>query len=215
MDASRKSKAFAFFLATLAWFGVLLQCYLSLKFAVHNGKSIDSGLGTFFSYFTVLTNLLVAASLTMALIGPASIPGKWFSRPDLVAGIGVSIAFVGLSYHVLLRNVWHPQGAQLLADTMLHYAVPALYVLYWWIDSPKAAVLRWTDPLVWSIYPTAYLVFALIRGSMVASYPYFFIDAAALGYGRTLLNALGLLLVFIALGILFVALSRARQRMRS
>jgi len=168
-----------------------------------------------FFQFTVLTNLLVAASLTLSQMGPSSIPGKWFSRPNVVAGIAASIAFVGLSYHILLRNVWNPQGAQRLADILPHYVVPALYVLYWWIDSSKAAALRWIDPLFWSIYPTAYLVFALIRGSMVAMYPYSFIDAAALGYGRTLLNALGLLLAFISLGILFVALSRARQRTRS
>jgi len=69
-------------------------------------------------------------------------------------------------------------------------------------------------PLIWSVYPTMYLVYALIRGSIVGSYPYPFIDAAHLGYGRTMLNSIGLLLVFIVLGFLFLALNRARQRMR-
>jgi hypothetical protein len=68
--------------------------------------------------------------------------------------------------------------------------------------------------LFWSVYPTIYLVYALIRGSIAGSYPYPFIDGAGLGYARTMLNSFGLLFVFIALGLLFVTLGRARQRMR-
>jgi hypothetical protein len=213
-NASQKNRAFAFSLLALAWFSVLLQCYLSLQLAAQNGKSLGSGLEIFFSYFTVLTNMLMCVSLTFSLISPSSVLGKWFSRPDIVAGIAASIAFVGLSYHFLLRNTWNPQGARLFADVLLHYVVPALYVLYWWFDSSKAT-LRWTQPLIWSVYPTVYLAYALIRGSLIGSYPYPFIDAAALGYGRTMCNSFGLLFVFIALGLLFVALSRARQRMRT
>jgi len=210
-SGSRKNRAIA--LVAIAWFGVLLQCCLSLQLAAQNGKSIGSGLESFFSYFTVLTNMLICVSLTLSLTGPSSATGKWFSRPGVVAGIATSIAFVGLSYHFLLRNAWNPQGAQLLADVLLHYVVPSLYVLYWWFDSSKA-VLRWTHPLLWSVYPTIYLVYALIRGSIVRSYPYPFIDVAGLGYGRTMLNSLGLLFAYIALGLIFVALDRAHQRTR-
>ena len=210
-DATPKLRAFALSLAALTWAGVLLQCYLSLWFAAQGGKSIGSGLGSFFSYFTVLTNLLVCVSLTASLIGPSSTLGQWFSRPDVVAGIAANIAFVGLSYYFLLRNTWNPQGAQLFADVVLHYAVPALYVLYWWFESSNAA-LRWVQPMIWSVYPTVYLIYALIRGSIVGSYPYPFIDAADLGYGRTMLNSFELLFAFIALGLVFIALSQARQR---
>jgi hypothetical protein len=214
ISASRKISVFAITLATLAWCGVVLQCYLSLQSATQNDKSIGTGLEIFFSYFTVLTNLLVCMSLTLALMRPSSALGKWFSRPSVVAGIATSITFVGLSYHFLLRNTWNPHGAQLLANELLHYVVPALYVLYWWFDSSKAA-LRWTHPLLWSAYPTAYLAYALIRGSIIHRYPYPFIDVADLGYGRTMVNSLGLLFVFIALGLSFVALGRARQGTRA
>jgi hypothetical protein len=212
-SASGKSRAFALSLATLAWFGVLLQCYLSLRMAAQNGKSVGGGLESFFSYFTVLTNSLISVSLTFSLSAPSSTLGKWFSRPGVVAGIATSIGFVALSYHFLLRHVWNPQGAQLLADVLLHYVIPALYVLYWWLDFSKAA-LRWMHPLFWSAYPIVYLIYALIRGGIGGSYPYPFIDVAALGYGRTMINSLGLLVVFIALGLLFVALSRTRRRAR-
>jgi len=211
MNASRKNRSFALSLAALAGLSVILQCWLSMQLAIHNGRSIGAGLATFFSYFTVLTNTSIFVSLTLSLIGPASSAGKWCARPGVVAGIAANIAFVGLSYHFLLRNTWNPQGAQLLADLLLHYAVPAVYVLYWWSDAAKTA-LRWTHPLLWSIYPAAYLAYSLVRGYLVGSYPYPFIDAGHIGYARTMLNAVGLLIVFIVLGLLLVALGRVRHR---
>jgi len=211
--ASPRNRVFALCVAVIAWLSVLLQCRLSLQLATQKGLSIGGGLEVFFSYFTVLTNLLIGVSLTLSSTGPSSALGQWFSRPGVAAGIAASIAFVGLSYHLLLRDAWNPQGMQLAADVMLHYAVPALYVIYWWLVYSRAT-LRWIHPLIWSIYPTMYLVYALIRGRLVGSYPYPFIDAGELGYGRTLLNSIGLLFVFLALGVLFVALGRARQRMR-
>jgi hypothetical protein len=210
MNAPRKNRSLALSLAVLAGLSVALQCWLSVQLAILNGRSIGAGLASFFSYFTVLTNTSIFVSLTLSLIGPASPAGKWCARPAVVAGIAANIAFVALSYHFLLRDAWNPQGAQLLADLLLHYVIPILYVLYWWSSAAKT-VLRWTHPLLWSLYPAAYLAYSLVRGYLVGSYPYPFIDAAHIGYARTMLNAAGLLIVFIALGLLIVALGRVRR----
>ena len=61
--------------ALVAWFGVLLQLVLSLQLAVTNGKSALDGLVIYLGYFTVLTNLLVAVSLSWPLLSPRSAPG--------------------------------------------------------------------------------------------------------------------------------------------
>jgi len=214
MIPTRQNRALTLMLAALAWFGVVLQGVLTVTSAMANGKTAVAGLATFLSYFTVLTNLLICLTLTFSLAAPSSSLGKWSARPRVVAGIAASITFVALSYHLLLRNTWNPQGAQWLADVLLHYVVPALYVLHWWLTCAKNG-LRWTHPLLWSAYPTLYLVYSLIRGRIIGTYPYPFIDAGSLGYGRLLLNALGLLLVFIVLGLSFVALGRARQGARA
>jgi hypothetical protein len=211
--ALQRHRAFAVAVASIAWCSVLLQCYLSLQLASQNGKSIAGGLEVFFSFFTVLTNLLICVSLTLSLAAPSSTVGRWFSRPSTVSGVATSIAFVGLSYHFLLRNTWNPQGARLIADVLLHYVVPALYLIYWWFTASRTP-LGWMNSLIWSLYPTFYLVYALIRGSISGAYPYPFIDAGVLGYERTMRNAFGLLFVFIALGCLFVALSRRSSRRR-
>jgi hypothetical protein len=195
----------------VAWLGVLLQGYLSLDTAVANGHSLLDGLFTFLSFFTVLTNILVCLALTLPLAVPGSAAGKFFAGEFASGGVAVSIAFVAISYHLLLRKIWDPQGAQLVADRLLHYVVPALFVVYWFAYSRRGS-LRWVYPLYWSAYPTAYFVYVLVRGEVIGSYPYHFIDASAIGYGRTTVNALGLLAAFVVLGLLFVGVDRAVRR---
>jgi hypothetical protein len=206
-----KNKALVMALAALGWFGVLLQLYLTLHATLANGKSAGAAIVSYLGYFTIVTNLLVCLALTLPLVSPASAAGRFFSRSDITAGVATSIVFVGLAYHFLLRNIWNPQGLQLLADVLLHYVMPILFLLYWWFNFPKGA-LRWTHPFVWGLYPTVYLIYALIRGIFVGNYPYRFIDPLAIGYERTMINAVGLLVVFIVLGLILVSLGRIQRR---
>jgi hypothetical protein len=197
--------------ALVAWFGVLLQLALSLQLAMANGKSVGDGLVIYLGFFTVLTNLLVAISLSWPLLRPHSAPGRWLQRPGVNSAITVSIAIVGLAYHLLLRHIWNPQGLQWLADVTLHYAVPLLCLVHWWFAVPPAR-MAWSAPLAWAAWPLAYLAYALLRGVWLQSYPYPFIDVLSLGYPQTLLNSAGLLVVFLLLGSVLVAISRARFR---
>lgn len=203
----KNTRLLATALAAIAWFAVLLQLYLSLRLGVTNGKTIGAGVVIFLGYFTVLTNILVCLALTLPIVAPASALGRFFARPAVASGVAVSITLVSIAYHLFLRNIWDPQGLQWLADLLLHYVVPVLYVLYWWLVVPKAS-LHWTHPWLWAAYPAAYLAYALIRGSIIGTYPYPFIDVGVIGYQQTMLNAMGLLVGFIALGLLFVALGR-------
>lgn len=198
-------------LAGLAWIGVLLQLFVTLHANIENGNGVVGGLISFLGYFTILTNLLVCISLTIPLVAPSSAPGGFFARSDVTAGVATSIAFVGLAYYFLLRQTWSPQGLQLLANILLHYVMPTLFLLYWWFNFPKGA-LRWIYPVIWGLYPTVYLIYVLIRGSIIGTYPYGFIDPSAIGYQRTMVNALGLLLAFITLGLMLVVFGRIQRR---
>jgi hypothetical protein len=210
----QKNRAMVIGLAALAWSGVLLQLYLSLHSAIENGRGVVGGLVSYFGYFTIVTNLLVCISLTIPLLAPASSAGRFFARSDVTAGVATSIVFVGLAYHLLLRNVWNPQGLNLIANDLLHYVTPILFLAYWWFYFPKGA-LRWSYPLIWGLYPTVYLIYALIRGSIIGSYPYGFLDPSAIGYQQTLINAVGLLIAFIVIGLLFTALGRVQRHSRA
>jgi len=198
-------------LAVLAWFSVLLQLFVTLHSTIEHGNGIVGGLVSYLGYFTILTNLLVCISLTIPLVAPASASGGFFARSDVTAGVATSIAFVGLAYYFLLRKTWDPQGLQLLADILLHYVMPVLFLIYWWFNFPKGA-LRWFYPVIWGLYPTVYLIYVLIRGSIIGNYPYGFIDPHAIGYQQTMVNAFGLLLAFVALGQVLVVLGRMQRR---
>jgi hypothetical protein len=207
----QKNKALVIALAALAWFSVLLQLFITLHSNIENGKGVGSAIVSYLGYFTILTNLLVCVALTMPPAAAASTAGRFFARSDVTAGVATSIVFVSLAYHFLLRNTWNPQGLQLVADVLLHYVTTALFLIHWWFNFPKGA-LRWTYPLLWGLYPTVYLIYVLIRGRIIGSYPYGFIDPLAIGYQRTMINAVGLLLVFIMLGLILVALGRIQRR---
>ncbi len=204
------SRPLAALIAFVAWFGVVLQLYLSLRLTDARGMGTLQGLAIYFGYFTVLTNILVAVAATWPAVLPATAPGRFFTQPAAIGWVASSIAFVGVAYFVLLRHVWNPQGLQLLADVVMHYIVPALVVLYS-VVALRRTVLRWTAPLWWSLYPVTYFVYVLLRGALMGRYPYHFIDVSQLGYALTLRNALGLWVAFLVLAYVLLLLWRIPQ----
>lgn len=195
-------------LAALAWFGVLLQLVLSLRLAQANGHSLADGLVSYSGYFTVLTNLLVALVATAGLLWPRA----WQGSGNLRGCATTAIVLVGIGYHFLLREVWDPQGWQRVADYTLHYAVP-LASLACWVLFPPRRRLAVLAPLAWAAYPLAYFVYVIVRGGLIGSYPYYFIDVTRLGPATVFANALGFLAAFVALafGLRYLAGFRRAQ----
>lgn len=197
--------------ASLGWFTLALQLYLILVHSPARGVAMLGAVITFFSFFTILTNLLVALVFTAALFRPG--PGwmEFFRRPPVQAGTAVYIAIVGIVYQLLLRQLWNPQGAQWVADVLLHSMIPAGYVLYWLLFAPRSE-LRWKDAVAWLVYPGVYLVYILARGAVSGLYPYPFVDVNVLGYAGVLTRAGIFLLVFLGGGLLVVAVGRWTRR---
>lgn len=193
--------------ALLAWAGLSIQLYLILLGRWELGASLLGGLVSFFSFFTVLTNLLVAVVLTWELTPRPSPARRCFLRPSVRSGIAVSIALVSLAYNLLLRHLWQPEGWQFVADELLHDVVPLLYIAYWWRCVPKGS-LRLGHIGLWMIYPLVYFAYVLLRGDLLAAYPYPFIDVASLGYPQVFINAGGILAGFVAIALGGVGLDR-------
>ena len=194
----------------LGWFALVVQLYLTLNHAFANGKSLIGGLVAYFGYFTILTNILAALTLTVPLVRPRSKASELFSLPSVGTGVAASIALVGIAYSLLLRHIWNPSGMQLVADVLLHDVMPVAFLLYWWLAVP-AGQLRWTEVLIWMLYPLLYFCLALLRGALTSQYSYPFIHVGELGYQRVLLNATGILLSFLAIGLFLVAVGRWKQ----
>ena len=194
-------------IALLGWVGLSIQLYLILLGRWELGASLLGGLVSTFSFFTVLTNILVAVVLTWELTERPSVVRRWFLLPSVRSGIAVSIALVGLAYNLLLRHLWQPDGWQFVADELLHDVVPLLYVVYWWLCVPKGT-LRLRHIGLWVIYPVVYFAYLLLRGDWLATYPYPFIDVASLGYQQVFINAGGILAGFVAIALAVVGLDR-------
>jgi len=191
-------------IALLAWFGVILQLYITTKTWAGLGLSSIEGTVRFFSYFTILTNILVAFSLTSVLVAPQTRSGIFFSHSSTQTAIAIYIFVVGLVYNLILRKLWAPKGLQLIVDNILHSAVPLIYVLYWIAFVPKEKLI-WKDAVRWLSYPAVYFLWVIIFGARTSFYPYPFIDVNLLGYPKMCLHAAMLLIVFLSLGLLAIA----------
>ena len=204
-------KTFIILGALLAWFAVIVQYVLMIE---NREASVFESTVRFFSFFTILTNTLIALYFTSMWLGRHTKLGRLFQRPGVVTAITVYITVVGLVYQLLLRQIWEPQGLQRLVDELLHSVNPLYFVLYWYLYEEKST-LKWNLIPGWLIYPLVYVIYILIRGSFSGFYPYPFVNVAELGMSQVLLNSFGLMFVFIGFCALYIGggklLSRTQE----
>ncbi len=206
-DYNAAMRIFAAVGALLGWFALSLQLYLMLVQSPAGAMAMVGTVITFFSFFTILTNILVALVFTATVFPLIGGWGKFFRQPTVQACTAAYIAIVGIIYRLLLRQLWNPQGAQWVADVILHDVIPVGYIMYWLLFGPRTG-LRWKDAQAWLVYPAVYLVYVLARGAVSGLYPYPFVDVNVLGYSGVLVRAAVLFLVFLGMGLLVVAVGR-------
>jgi hypothetical protein len=204
---TRSERTAAVVLALVGLFGLVLQYYLMLE--ATRDLSLGKSTLRFFSYFTIQATILVV--LMLLAFALRSKIEEWTVHPFERSAIASYIVVVALVYVTTLRELWSPQGAQWLADVLLHYVMPLAYLAFWLFVMRKAG-LRWYDPLLWLIYPLFYLGFVLVHGRFTGFYPYPFIDVAKLGYGAMMLNAVGIAAAFAASGFVILVVSRLLAR---
>lgn len=175
---------------------------LELCAQVSQGASLLAAAWGAFRFFTIITNALVAIVFGWMALNP-----RQFGHLRLLAGLVMAIALVGVIYALLLQGLRDLAGVTLVADFLLHRATPVLAVGYWLIFARKGR-LTFRDPLLWAIYPTAYLGYALARGAADGLYPYPFIDVPTLGATQVAINAIGIAAAFIVAGGAMVTLDR-------
>ncbi len=60
----------------------------------------------FFSYFTILTNILVALYFTASAFRSKVIPFRWLLSKGTLTATTAFILIVGLVYQIALRGIW-------------------------------------------------------------------------------------------------------------
>jgi hypothetical protein len=208
---SRNERIVIGLVATEAWLGLSIQADISFTGMLAKGLTLSDALIRFFSYFTILTNSLIAVHGTACLLTGESRWTRSSHHTSFATGLAVSIFFVGVCYAILLRRLLHLEGSALLAAQILHDAVPVLFLLYWFRYASKHRV-PWSHASLWVLYPFVYFLYALIQGWRTGLYPYPFIDATHIGYRMTLANGGILLVLFWLGGLLFIAVGRALHR---
>ena len=125
--------------AVIAWFAVLTQYYLMME------NRVFSMLETtirFFSFFTILTNLLVAHYFSLSLVKKKEGYLSIINKSGTLTAITIYITVVGLVYQILLRHIWDPKGMQRVVDELLHSVIPILVIIFWYLYEDKKIITR-------------------------------------------------------------------------
>ncbi|OPC29187.1 Pr6Pr family membrane protein [Elizabethkingia miricola] len=196
-------RSLTFIFAALGWFAVIVQYDLMIE-----GRTVSVSEATirFFSFFTILTNILVALYFSITFFSRNK-SVSLINAPGTLTFITIYITVVGLVYQVALRHLWQPQGIQRLVDELLHSVIPILVILFWYLYEPKKN-LKYSLAIKWLSYPLIYFIYILLRGNQSGFYPYPFVDVSVLGFAGVIQNAFFLSLFFFGLSSAFIFIGK-------
>lgn len=182
-------------LVILGWLTISIRLYLRI---VESDFSILESTIQFFSYFTILTNLLVTIYFTEQLFKTNQQKNSLFDKPETLTALTAFILIVGIVYHITLKPIWNPEGLTMVLSEIHHTVVPLGTLVLWFITIKDNAV-GLKGLLQWLFYPVGYITLVLISGSSTNFYPYPFLDVQSLGIRSVLINSLLFLVVMIVL----------------
>jgi hypothetical protein len=191
---------------------VLVALVLQLVLVLQGGRVLDEqeqpGLGVrlarLVAYFTIQSNVLVAIAALVLVRDPARDGPGW--RVVRLAGV-VGITVTGLVHFVLLRPLLDLDGADWVADKLLHVAVPLLAVAGWAVFGPRPRVT--VRVVAWALaWPVAWLAVTLVVGATTGWYPYPFLDPAEDGTIAVILSCVGVTALFLVLFALVALVDR-------
>lgn len=162
----------------------------------------------YLSYFTILSNLLVAVGTLLLALDPSR-------REPWVAAVRLSglmmITVTGIVYHLVLAADNPTTGIRTLTDHLLHTAVPVVTLVGWLLVGPRG-LFTWRTLGYSLIIPLAWLGYALVRDAVVGNPTYPFMDIPGLGFAAVAINLLVIVLVALGLGAAKVGADRWLHR---
>lgn len=198
-------RAFQLIGAIITLGGLGLQFWLMTKYP--SSRGIGNTVMHFLSFFTIQTNILIAASLLLPALIPTSRVSQLLSRPSLRTAVMSYSALAAIIYFLVLRNIGHDYGLERLADWTLHYVTPAMFFIDWVASVPKGRV-PWSAVAGYLIYPALYAAWTLLYGAITGWYPYPFVNATKLGTEHLVLNLIALACVVVSIPVMFLVVDR-------
>lgn len=153
-------------------------------------------------FFTILTNTMVAVTFSVLALRGMMLNARW------LGGVTLWIAITGVVFHLLLAAT-NTQDTAIgwWANLGVHTTVP-LAVMVWWLAFGPRAGLNVVAALQWMAWPVIYVCYALGRGLLDGTYPYFFTDPNKVGWFGVAQWTLILAVSFLIGGLLQIALAR-------
>lgn len=170
----------------------------------------------FYVYYTNLSNYLCFGMMLTALI----ISIKNFNKDNKPVSIAPAFKFMCmimitvtcLVYNILLAKENSVSDYFLsLSNLTNHLILPIMFILDWVLFYEHGKT-KWYYPLLSLIMPLVYVLFIMIRASILQGakntilYPYFFLNIPNLGIGLFFAWLIGLITIFVILGYLIYAL---------
>jgi hypothetical protein len=161
-----------------------------------------------FATFTIIVNV------ALLCVYGAELGARWLAwfRAPLAQSAALAATLLMSLYHDrIMGGLMAPTSTSAVVDTVLHYVVPGVY-LVWWLLFTRHGGLRWPDIPAMLLPPTIYLIYAMIRGAIVNEYPYPILEANRIGYSAVAINVLLVLAALIVLCAIIVAIDKALAR---
>jgi uncharacterized membrane protein len=190
-------------IAVLVMAAILVQLWIAIRVsATPRAHAVGTLAGTAWagrvvrvlSFFTIQSNIGSAVTSAQLARNPNR-DGRLWRAVRLAALFGITIT--GIVYATVLAKVHEPHGWQETStNTVFHYVVPIMMVLGWLLFGPRRRINGRTVALA-ILWPIAWISYILIYGRVTKWYPYPFLDVTAHGYGRVVLNAVGVVAVLL------------------
>ena len=170
-------------------------------------------------YYTVLSNLLVAI-FTLYLLKVMSRLGENWQRSSLLrlkGGVTMSIMITCVIYHFLLAPI--ATNFYTLENFLCHYIVPLWFLADTLLFDKQGQYKIW-DPVVWTILPLLYMIFALFNGlvlkldvpnSKVSPFPYFFLNVNK-GWDVVFKWCLIIFVAYMVAGFIFYSIKQIKRK---
>jgi len=205
---------------------IIAQAARSISGAIEGGRDVTTTVVNFFSFFTILSNVLSVIALAWAAV--------WFwtrGRRDAAApeprSLAVALAcattymlVTGVVYNTLLRGIPLPQGTTVpWSNEVLHVVGPLVLAADLFLG-PRRRALGWKTILAVLVFPVAWVVYTLVRGPLTTSpitgdpfwYPYPFLNPHNFdnGYAGVAVYVVGIAVAISLAAVLVLWVGRRR-----
>lgn len=148
---------------------------------------VPTVVANFFSYFTILSNLIAVATLIIAAVWMLRTRPSTQAEPAWLATLLVCAStymiVTGIVYNALLRHISIAGISDVWTNETLHVVIP-LAMLADVLFAPRRRSMPWRTVLTAAAFPIVWAVYTLVRANVITApatgtpwwYPYPFLD---------------------------------------